>query len=415
MAASHRTAFARSLLIGGLVIGISGVSAGSASAIPASTSVNGVVTVNTTAGVTVTCVAGFVMIDAADVGSGPTSCGTTTRIHVVGDPAVNTIDLSGVLAADFAPNASTQVDGSDGADVITGSQLPDVINGEIGADVITGGDGNDTISGGIGADDISGGNGNDILDGGVGADPIDGGAGNDIISGGIGADPMNGGLGTDTLRESADVNFALTDSTMTGLDADTLTSIERAKLAGGVTGNTIDASGFSGPTVLSGGAGDDVITGGTGNDVLKGSFGADTMNGNLGNDTLMERADVDFQLANASMTGFGADALTSIERAKLAGGTSGNTIDASGFSGTTVLSGGRGNDVLVGGTGNDTLRGSSGSDTLTGMSGADVLRAGAGNDTLDSVDGAGSDVDHGDQGTDSCTSDIGDTLWSCEF
>ena len=119
-----------------------------------------------------------------------------------------------------------------------------------------------------------------------------------------------------------------------------------------MSANTIDASTYTGPTVLSGGPGDDVLTGGTGSDVLTGSIGADTMNGN-GNDTLMERADVDFVLTGASMTGFGADTLTSIERAKLAGGTSWNTIDASAFSGTTVLSGGRGNDVLVGGTGND--------------------------------------------------------------
>ena len=379
MATARRTALTRALIIGGLVTGISGVSGGSAFATAASTSANGVVTVTTDGGVTVTCVSGFVMVNAADVDSGQTSCGTTTHIHIVGDAAVNTIDLSGVFTADFAPGASTQVEGSDGADVITGSQLPDVIVGEIGADVIASGDGNDVIDGGIGADDINGGNGND------------------------------------TLTERADVDFALTDSTLTGLGADTLTSIERAKLAGGVSANTIDASTYTGPTVLSGGPGDDVITGGTGNDVLKGSFGADTMNGNLGNDTLMERADVDFVLTDASMTGFGADTLTSIERAKLAGGTSWNTIDASAFSGTTVLSGGRGDDVLVGGTGNDLLRGSSGNDTLTATSGADVLRAGDGNDSLDSADGVGNDVDHGDQGTDTCSSDIGDTIWSCEL
>ena len=49
------------------------------------------------------------------------------------------------------------------------------------------------------------------------------------------------------------------------------------------------------------------------------------------------------------------------------------------------------------------------------MSGADVLRAGDGNDSLDSADGVGNDVDHGDQGTDTCSSDIGDTIWSCEL
>jgi Ca2+-binding RTX toxin-like protein len=151
MASSHRTAFLRALVIGGLVTGIGGLSAGSAFAATASTSLNGVVTVTTDGGVTVTSLSGFVLINAADVDSGQTSCGTTTRIHVIGDAAVNTIDLGGVHAADFAPGAATQVDGIDGADVITGSELPDVINGDIGADVITGGDGNDIIGGGIGA------------------------------------------------------------------------------------------------------------------------------------------------------------------------------------------------------------------------------------------------------------------------
>jgi Ca2+-binding RTX toxin-like protein len=415
MASSHRTAFGRALLIGGLVTGISGISVGSAYATAASTSVNGVVTVTTDAGVTVTCVAGFVMVNGADVDSGQTSCGTTTRIHIVGDPAVNTIDLGGVLVGDFAPGATAQVEGSDGADVITGSALKDTITGDVGADVITGGLGNDVITGGDGADDINGGDGNDVISGDIGADPINGGNGNDIISGGIGADPMDGGPGNDVMRESADVDFLLTDTTLTGLGADTLTAFERVKLAGGVSPNIIDASTFTGPTVLNGGIGDDTITGGTGNDVMTGSTGADTITGGLGNDTLMERADVNFTLTDASLTGLGADVLTSVERAKLAGGTSANTTNASAFTGTTVLSGARGDDVLIGGSGNDRLRGSSGTDSLTGNGGADVLRAGAGNDTLNSADGLGNDVDHGDQGVDTCESDNGDTVWSCEI
>jgi Ca2+-binding RTX toxin-like protein len=115
------------------------------------------------------------------------------------------------------------------------------------------------------------------------------------------------------------------------------------------------------------------------------------------------------------LTGLGADVLTSIERAKLAGGPSANAIDASTFTGTTVLSGGNGDDVLTGGSGNDRLRGSAGNDSLTGGNGADVLRAGGGNDSLNSVDGLGNDADHGDNGLDTCTHDVGDTLGSCEL
>jgi Ca2+-binding RTX toxin-like protein len=396
MASSHRKAFLRALLVGGLVTGISGLGVGTALATTSSWA-GGVLTVTTDGGVTVTCAAGALQVNGADPDNGPASCGTTTQIRVFGDAAVNTIDLSGVFAADFPAGASTLVMGSDGADVITGGELPDTIFGEIGADVITGG------------------NANDVIDGGIGADPINGGNGNDIITGGVGADAIDGGAGTDTLRESADVSFALSDTTLTGLGADTLTSIEVAKLAGGVSANTIDASTFTGPTVLSGGAGDDLLTGGTGNDVLKGSTGADTIDGGAGMDTLMERADVDFTLTDTSLTGLGGDVLNSIERAKLAGGTSSNTIDASTFTGTTVLSGGSGDDVLTGGSGNDRLRGASGADSLTGGNGADVLRAGAGNDSLNSVDGVGNDTDFGDNGLDTCSSDVGDALWSCEL
>jgi Ca2+-binding RTX toxin-like protein len=380
MASSHRRALVRALLIGALVTGISGVSAGTAFATASSTSVNGVVTVTTDGGVTITCASGSgaLLVNAADVGSGRTYCGTTTMIHVIGDPAVNTIDLSGVLAADFASGASTQVEGFDGADVITGSELPDRISGDIGADVINGGDGKDTIAGGIGAD------------------------------------ALNGGNGTDTLSESADVDFTLTDTTLTGLGADTLASFERVRLTGGVSANTIDASTFNGPTVLSGGSGDDVLTGGTNDDVLKGALGADAIHGGAGTDTLLEHANVNFTLTDGSLTGLGADTLTSVERANLAGGTGANTIDASAFTGTTVLSGKRGNDVLIGGANDDLLRGSSGADSLTGVGGSDVLRAGAGDDSLDSLDGVGNDVDHGDRGLDSCTSDPRDAVRSCE-
>ena len=379
MATSHRRALVRALLVGGLVTGISGISAGSAFATAASTSLNGVVTITTDGSVTVTCVSGFVKVNAADVDSGQTSCGTTTRIDVVGDAAVNTIDLSGVLEADFAPGASTQVDGSDGADVITGSGLSDVISGDIGADVINGGNGND------------------------------------VIEGGIGADAMSGGAGIDTLLESADLSYTLTNSTLTGNGSDTHNSFELARITGGASANTIDASAFTGLTVLSGGPGNDVLTGGTGSDVLTGSTGSDTISGGAGIDTLIERADVDFTLTGNSLTGgLGTDVLASVERATLTGGASNNTIDASTFTGATVLSGGQGADALTGGTGDDRMRGSAGNDSLIGRHGADILRAGTGRDALDTADHVGNDVDRGGAGTDSCTSDRRDTRRSCE-
>jgi len=94
-------------------------------------------------------------------------------------------------------------------------------------------------------------------------------------------------------------------------------------------------------------------------------------------------------LSDTTLTGNGTDTLTSIELATLTGGASGNTINASGFSGAVTLDGGAGNDTLTGGAGNDTLRGGTGNDTLIGGLGNDILIGGLGNDTL--TGGGGSD------------------------
>ena len=295
MTSRHRGPFVRALLIGGLVTGISGMTAGTALATTMSSFASGVLTVTTDAAVTITCESesGALLVNGADVDTGRAYCETTHLVRVLGDAAVNTVDLGSVFADDFEKGASTQVQGNAGADVITGSELPDHVSGGIGADQILGGDGDD------------------------------------VLKGGVGADQLNGGAGYDQLFERADFNFALTDSTLTGLGADLLTSIETAKIAGGVSANTIDASLFTGPTVLSGGRGDDVLTGGPGDDLL---------------------------------------------------------------------------------------RTSSGNDSLAGGDGADLLYAGNGEDSLNSVDAVGAnDYLQGERGIDTCATDPGDHVWGCEL
>src|SRR5262249_44718804 len=91
--------------------------------------------------------------------------------------------------------------------------------------------------------------------GGGGSDSITGGSRNDVLSGHLGNDTINGGPGTDTIVESADVSFVLSNTSLSGLGNDTLTSIERAILTGGAGANSIDASGFSvGSATLDGGS-----------------------------------------------------------------------------------------------------------------------------------------------------------------
>jgi Ca2+-binding RTX toxin-like protein len=139
-----------------------------------------------------------------------------------GDAGVDTVLM--VTAADvavnlewgFANSASLgndtlalieNVTTGDGADVIVGSDLANVLKAGAGADNVFAGAGDDTIYGGNNADLLGGGQGNDTLFGGNGADflngeedddEVDGGAGNDEIWGGYGVDHLTGGTGADT-------------------------------------------------------------------------------------------------------------------------------------------------------------------------------------------------------------------------
>jgi hypothetical protein len=133
---------------------------------------------------------------------------------------------------------------------------------------------------------VSGGAGNDSLIGGSGNDTLMGEAGNDTLTGNAGNDSLDGGADVDQVRESANVNFALTNSRLTGRGTDTLVGIEAALLQGGSSNNRLDASKFSGAVSLLGGAGNDTLIGGTNDDQLYGELGSDSIDGGAGFDTV---------------------------------------------------------------------------------------------------------------------------------
>ncbi|MDP8102023.1 matrixin family metalloprotease [Phocoenobacter atlanticus] len=103
------------------------------------------------------------------------------------------------------------IEGNEGDDYLSGSDLSDKILGKSGNDMLRGFDGDDILRGGDGDDNLFGGdyndskgapyywetNDNDLVYG--GNDILDGGAGNDSLYGGIGNDTLNGGDGNDLL------------------------------------------------------------------------------------------------------------------------------------------------------------------------------------------------------------------------
>jgi Ca2+-binding RTX toxin-like protein len=134
--------------------------------------------------------------------------------------------------------------GTDAANRITGSTLPDLI-------VAFGG--NDSINGKKGDDIVFGGRGNDFIVGDSGFDVIFGETGNDSIEGNIGNDTIFGGPGDDEIEALSENDF-------------------------------VDAG--PGDDWVNGGLGLDQIFGGPGDDYLWGRWGEDILDGGPGDDTL---------------------------------------------------------------------------------------------------------------------------------
>ncbi|MFM9965524.1 MAG: beta strand repeat-containing protein [Planctomycetaceae bacterium] len=237
------------------------------------------------------------------------------------------INLSGLDPTLYPNLTSILINGGKGKDAITFNAFGTGSFAMLTSLTINGGDGNDLI------------NLTDVptslflptttlrLNGDAGNDTIFGSDLDDLISGGAGNDSLNGLGGTDRLVESANANFKLTNSKLTGVGTDKLFSIERAALTGGNGNNKLDASAFTaGDVTLSGGNGNDTLIGGSGADALLGGDGKDSLVGGAGADTLIG--------------GFGND----------------------------TLKGGEGNDLLIGGDGADSVDGGS-SDGLLGDTG----------------------------------------------
>jgi Ca2+-binding RTX toxin-like protein len=130
-------------------------------------------------------------------------------------------------------------------------------------------------------------------------------------------------------------------------------------------------------TINAGGGNDRVIFDYATNGFFNAVEGTD-VKGGAGKDTILVGGDTSYTLGNTRLivgkqTKFG---LNSIETAVLQGGQHANRLDASAFTGSTVLDGDAGNDVLIGGTGRDILIGGLDQDVLSGGAGEDILIGG---------------------------------------
>ena len=306
------------------------------------------------------------------------------------------------------------IEGTDGADKLTGTADGESIAG-------LGGD--DTIDGG-GDDSLSGGAGNDLLTGGPGADTLKGGShtynemgvGGDTIS--YAGSPMGvvinllagtaaGGDATgDTLGEDIEnVIGSEHDDTITGTD-----SVREGNSLWGRGGDDT-LSGRDGDDMLSGGAGDDTLDGGDENDTLEGGPGADVLTGGDGDDTASyagsmmgvtvrlharqamggdAEGDTWGDMTNETYTMDAADpeddpvemTETVPDIVHLIGSNMADTL--AGDSRDNHIWGRGGDDKIFGGPGggDDMLYGEGGNDMLFGGMGDDELDGGMGNDTL---------------------------------
>jgi len=269
--------------------------------------------------------------------------GSETITENIADAGTDTLDFSGTTTRSINVNLA-----------LLG--LPQVVNSNLTLTIV--GEGLEVVLGGALNDIIRGNSNANTLRGGAGADILDGNSGNDFLDGGAGNDELDGGAGIDRIKETANTNFTLNDSSLTRSngEVDLLESIEHAELAGGSSANLFTLTGWSGTGRVEGG----------------GNF-----------DTIVAAADLDLTLADTSlMIGASVIQLQSVEAAVLSGGPAGNLIDASSFTGSTVINGGDGDDILIGGAGPDVIRGGLGNDSLTGGEDNDVLDGGDGTDAL---------------------------------
>lgn len=123
-------------------------------------------------------------------------------IAVLGAPAVGageTKECAGKTATIVGTNGDDVLHGTNNRDVIVALAGADEITGEGGNDLICSNKGSDDVIGGPGSDDLYAGRGTDRLIGRRGGDDLDGGPGRDRLWAGVGGDVLDGGTAKEYL------------------------------------------------------------------------------------------------------------------------------------------------------------------------------------------------------------------------
>ncbi|HEX8655316.1 MAG TPA: calcium-binding protein [Allosphingosinicella sp.] len=368
----------------------------------------------------------------------------------------NEIRIADVETFIVGTNGDDILNGTDGRDFVYGGGGNDHIRLYAGDDIGSGGTGDDAVwgdedrdllIGGLGSDKLYGGTQDDSLSGDAGNDDLMGEDGADVLSGGRGDDMLVGGAGADTYK------FARGDGRDLIVSEPAAAAADSANEANWQTIWQGDWLGDFGQEWL--GWDDTFRWRGTGGSrylqvyvgAVTSVFAAsDTIEFDLGidiQDILLVREGANLVLVvsdeNADFAGAtGAPDQITIQNwynsadpatwgsstpvgrfafyqtgfleaategwSLIGGGGGADTISAASLgvsSSKFWITGGAGDDVITGGTGGDILHGNGGFDELRGSGGDDVLYGGGGNDVL--VGGAGRDVLIGGDGSDTAS------------
>jgi Ca2+-binding RTX toxin-like protein len=387
------------------------------------------------------------------------------------DGGLGTDTLSGIEALSFFDRfvmleASTVTQDLDGDGRADSSQ----VTGTDTADVLTGAATNDRLVGAEGADQLNGGKGGDVLAGGVGNDTLDGGDNGVSRTGGalIDVAEYSGAASLYAVTKNSDGTFTVVASGTSATDGtDTLSNIEGLQFSDGfvslqqqLTERDLNKDGVTdlieirgtdlatagdviAPTAgaatvayrLFGGLGNDALTGGAGADVLEGGAGSDSLVGGEGVDRAVFSGNyADYTVSSVSSEGVvtvshnnngtnGLDTLTGVEELAFADrvvklgaadvlstklvDTDGNQkVDAAYTTGTgsadvvnfessaldNFVDAGLGNDSIKGGSGADTFILGGGNDTVWG--GANEGLDASGNPNVDRIQLSGARADY---------------------